>query len=140
MAYYSHFWSSKCYILYETWTGTSIMRTFWGVNQVCMTSSSRDMMYQWIDRIFVMTSFTMSQKLGKKWRKNWVLGFFSWLYGQSYKKKIKSSLCSKFAEKWTLGDLSCSSFIIFYNKKGIFQTISYFFYSQSQILFIDKSE
>ena len=39
----SHFWWSKCYILYETRIGSYILRTFWGINRVSLTNSSRDM-------------------------------------------------------------------------------------------------
>ena len=44
-AYFSHFWLLKCYTLYITRIETCILRSFWGVNQVSMTSNSRDMMY-----------------------------------------------------------------------------------------------
>ena len=87
-AYFSHFWWSKCYIIYETRIETCILRTFLGVNQVSMTSSSRDMIYMWIHDFSVMTSFRMTSKSHFRWFSEVTPNFF-WIlipYPNSWNK------------------------------------------------------
>ena len=75
----SHFWLPKYYTLYEKRIGNCILRTFWGVNQVSMTSSSRDMMYMRIYVFPVMTSFRMTSKSHFRWFPDVTPNFF-WIF------------------------------------------------------------